>query len=76
MDKLKTLKDIEAFIVDADTKEPVAVKIEELKKETIKWVKFYEGEVTKGKISIERYETALWFINNFFDITEEDLEDE
>jgi len=67
--KLKTLKDCAPFIVVKDTKgeEVPHISLEQLKAEAVKWVK----EIEKDKD--EYTGDVVYWIINFFNLTEEDL---
>ena len=80
-ENLKTLKDLELHTrddvyenqeiyfkeEDKDFPFPAMVELEDLKKEAIKWVKFYEEHIILGR----PIEHQLFI--EFFNITEEDL---
>ena len=68
--KLKTLKDFETEIGHSDK----VVLVDELRAETIKWVKFLQSGIGMpvDEIGNEKPEVKEWIID-FFNITEKEL---
>ncbi|MCH7534182.1 MAG: hypothetical protein IH948_00250 [Bacteroidetes bacterium] len=72
--KLKTLKDL-AYI-DIINSVPLSVKvinIDRVKKEAIKWYKKAKEDCGEDWDLDNELEGEMWFIEHFFNLTEEDL---
>lgn len=65
---LKTLKDIEFICCSGSECDDMLEIKENLKQEAIKWAKLIETECLYNRSSY-----VIWFIKDFFNITEEDL---
>ena len=70
MSDLKTLKDITELVLMKKGHDKKAVFTDELKQEAIKWAKVIQ-DMEHNEL---RGYTSLEFIEEFFNITEEDLE--
>lgn len=72
MTELKTLKDFRpnSFLLEQFDSSSFVVDARVLKKEAIKWIKFYEEKIQKGEA---RFMITQNFIKHFFNITEKDL---
>ena len=69
MTELKTLKDLDFYLIEKENgKKTDAITKTDLKAEAIKWLKRL-----KDKKFYNNKENLWWFIEHFFNLTEEDL---
>ena len=79
--ELKTLEDLEPLYYDKE-EERFYVKIEQIKAEAMKWVKFKNWEIENkekgiiGHLKEFQLRGEISFIAHFFNLTSEDLKDE
>lgn len=71
--ELKTLKDlkIKNLVIKSS---PLVKEYDALiRAEAVKWVKFYTKDLKKGDLVSTRISEVVFWITNFFNLTEEDL---